>query len=545
MTARDKHGFQDRREAVHGGCRHDRRFACPVRALLMAGCGLLAACTVGPDYVRPHAPVPARWPTAALQASGASAPAAPSAGSTAAAPGELIPPLSPVTSGATDLKLWWDRFHDAQLSSLIARALRANLDLRVAMVRTQEALSQRDISRLALWPTLSANASYDLEEISEATPEGSLLTAVPKFSLPGVGRINIPNPYNQYQLGASASWELDLFGRLRRSIEAANAQAQVSLEDQRAVQVSLISQVAQNYIALRGAQARRAVALENLGTLTELLQLTQQRHAAGLNTELDVRNALAQLSQTRATVPALDLAITQSLHELANLLGAQPEALRAELQRPEAIPPVPPRVPIGLPAELVRRRPDIREAEASLHAATAQIGVAVADLFPQLTLSGAGGFQSDTLGSLLHWTSLFGSVGPALQLPVLDRGAWRTVSLYRLRAKEAALSYQATVLGALHQVEDAVAAYHADQQQRQWLIDTVAQNRIALQIARQRYGSGVTDFLNVLDAQRSLQQNELALLASTTAVSIDLVSLYQALGGGWNSSPAAASSPSP
>ncbi|HTW73532.1 MAG TPA: efflux transporter outer membrane subunit [Steroidobacteraceae bacterium] len=524
--------------SLHSRCRTGAAVAA-----VAAGTLVLTACTVGPNFVRPSPPLSAHWPAAALAPAAEPAPHVPSpaaGGITAEGQPETIPPLSRVTEGGADLASWWMRFNDPQLTSLIERALRANLDLRVAILRTQEALEQRSIDTGGSYPNFSANASYQLENISESTPEGSLLTAVPKFSIPGVGHVSIPNPYSQYQLGASASWELDLFGRLRRTSEAANASAQVSIEDQRSVRVSLLEQVAQSYLALRGAQARRAVALQDVQTIQQLLQLTQQRRAAGLTTEIDVRNALAQLSQTRATLPALDLSISQSIHALGNLLGEQPEALRAELARSAPIPPVPPRIPIGLPAQLVRRRPDIREAEANLHAATAQIGVAIADLFPRLTLSGAGGLQSDTAANLLNWKSLFGNVGPQLDIPVFDRGAWHTVPLYRLRAREAALTYQSTVLSALHQVEDAMAAYNADQQQRQWLTDTVTQNGIALQLARDRYASGLTDFLDVLDALRTLQQNQMSLLASTTAVSTDLVALYRALGGGWGA-PAAVS----
>jgi NodT family efflux transporter outer membrane factor (OMF) lipoprotein len=445
-----------------------------------------------------------------------------------------VPALSQLQEAPAQLTQWWMRFDDPVLSSLIERALRANLDLRVAVVRSQEALVQRDINEAGLWPSLSANASYDYERISESTPQGALIGSAAKFSIPGVGHLDIPNPFNQYQLGAAASWELDLFGRLRRAAEAANATLQVSIEDQRAVQVSLLAQVAQSYLELRSAQARYAVALQDLATADDLLQLTQQRYAAGLATELDVRNAAAQSSQTRATLPGLTLASTQAMHELAVLLAASPEALREELARPVAIPQVPPEVPLGLPAELARRRPDIREAEASLHAATAQIGVAVAELYPQLTLSATGGFQSESLGNLLSWSSLFGTAGPALVIPIFDRGRWKSVRLYDLRAREAALHYQSTVLGALQEVEDAAAAYQADQRERQWLTDAVAQNRAALQLARQRYDSGVTDFIDVLDVQRTLQQNEQSLIASTAAVSLDLVSLYRALGGDWD-----------
>lgn len=501
-------------------------FTARVADMLVAGaCGaglllLLAACTVGPNFVRPMPSTPAHWSGQALQA-------------------------DRVVEGPAALAAWWTQFHDPTLNSLIERSLNANLDLRTAVLRSQESLAQRDITAAGLLPSLSTNASYNRERISESTPEGSLLGTVGKFSVPGVGGLSIPNPYNQYQLGAAASWELDLFGRLRRSVEAANATVQVSVEDQHAVQVSLLGQVAQNYIALRGAQARRAIATENLATLEELLQLTQQRHAAGLNTELDVRNVIAQSSQARASLPAYDLQITQAIHALGDLLARPPEALRVELDAAAAVPPVPLRVPIGLPAELARRRPDIRQAEAKLHAATAQIGVAIGNLFPQLTLSAQGGFQSESVGSLVRWSSLFGSIGPTLQLPIFDRGVWKTVHLYDLKAQEAALSYQITVLNALHEVEDAAAAYSADQQQRQWLTDTVAQNRLALGLSQQRYHSGVIDFLDVLEAQRTLQQNQLALVTNTATMATDLVNLYRTLGGGWNREPPLSGSLSP
>lgn len=509
----------------------------PGRTVACALATLIAGCTVGPNFVRPSAPVPTHWGSLQQGGGRAQASGAPAASSASAAPGEQIPMLSTASEAPSDLQGWWLQFHDQELSSLVERALSANLDLRVAMVRAEEALAQRDVSAAQYWPNLSANAGYTLQRISESTPEGAILTSAGNLAIAGIGHLNIPNPYNQYQLGASLDWELDLFGRLRRTLEAANAAAQVSLEDQRAVRVSLLGEVAQSYVALRGAQARRAVAVQNIATIQDLLQLTQQRRAAGLTTELDVRNALAELSQTRATLPALDLQISQTIHTLGRLLGQAPEALRTQLQASSAIPPVPPSVPIGLPGELVRRRPDIREAEANLHAATAQIGVAISDLFPRLTLSGSGGFQADSAATLLRWSSLFANIGPALSIPVFDRGAWRTVKLYRLRAREAALSYQSAVLGALQQVEDALAAYDADQRQRQWLSDTVAQNQLALQIAQQRYSSGVTDFLNVLDALRTLQQNQMSLLASSTAVSTDLVALYRALGGGWQPQP--------
>jgi NodT family efflux transporter outer membrane factor (OMF) lipoprotein len=509
------------------------RLPLSIAAAALSG-AVLSGCTVGPNYVRPDAKLPEHWSQRALQPPSQATPAS---GELPIPSGESLPPLSTLSQQADALASWWQGFRDPKLEALIARSLDGSLDLRVAVLRSTEALAQSDVSRSALWPSLSANASYARERLSESVPAGAIIGNISKVSIPGIGHVNIPNPYNQYQLGASASWELDLFGRLRRTIEAANAAAQVSLEDQRAVQVSLLAQVGQSYVSLRAAQARKAVTLEDIATLTDLLTLTRQRYDAGLATEVDVRNASAQLSQTRAQLPALEQQISAAIHTLSILVGSEPESLRAELEQPAAIPPVPPVVPVGLPAELARRRPDIRQAEASLHAATAQIGVAIGALFPRLTLSAAGGFQSVTPGGLLQWNSLFGNVGPALEIPIFDRGNWKTVTLYRLKAQEAALSYQAAVLTALHEVEDAADAYNADQQQRQWLTDTVAQNREVLELARQRYESGVSDFLNVLDAQRTLQQNQLTLLASTAATSSDLVSLYRALGGGWSEQP--------
>ena len=329
------------------------------------------------------------------------------------------------------------------------------------MLRIEEARAQRAIAAAAFWPTLSLDAAFTRQRFSETTPTGSLFSSVGNIHLPGGASMSIPNPYNQFQLSAGAAWEIDLFGRIRRSVEAADAAQQVSVEDHRAVMVSVLADVAQSYMELRGAQARLRVAQENLATIDELLDLTRQRLAAGLTTHIDVSNAMAQADVTRAELPAFELQITQSTNQLSQLLGREPEALRAELQGEQPVPSPPSEVSIGLPAELARRRPDIREAEANLHAATAQIGVAVADLFPRLSLGASGGFQSETTGTLLEWASRFGSLGPTLDLPIFDRGRWKTVQLYDVRAQEAALAYRRTVLAALHEVENALAAYGA------------------------------------------------------------------------------------
>ena len=478
----------------------------------------LAGCTVGPNFVHPIPQTPAHW------------------SSPATTPDSIDNSRESTTTEETaDLRCWWADFNDPTLSSLIERSMASNLDLRAAVLRIEEARAQRGITAASLWPSLSANAAYSRTRISETTSTGSLFNSIGSIRIPGTTDISIPNPSSQYQLGANVSWEVDLFGRVRRSIEAADANIEESVEDQHAALVSLLGDVAQSYIELRGAQLRKATAEQSITITGELLELAQKRRAAGLTSDVDVVGATAQLTVTHAQLPALDLAITQAINQLSRLLGREPEGLRAELDAAAPIPPLPSAVPIGLPTELARRRPDIRKAEARLHAATAEIGVAVAGLYPRLTLTGGGGFQSETVGKLTQWASRFGSFGPTLELPVFDQGQWKTVQVQDVRAKEAALAYAATVLNALHEVENARAAYVADQDRRAWLDLTVAQNRDAWMLARQRYDGGVANFIEVLDAERTLQQNQGALAESSTVVGEDLVRLYRTLGGGWES----------
>ncbi|HWW19243.1 MAG TPA: efflux transporter outer membrane subunit [Steroidobacteraceae bacterium] len=487
----------------------------PIGWLRWLCCGLIASgCSVGPNFVRPQARTPEHW-------SAASAPAA-------------APRASHLSEDGQLAERWWLQFNDTGMQSLIERALKANLDLRIAMQRVEEARAQRDVTGAQAWPRLSVGASYTRARLSQTTPTGSLFSSVGQISLPGGAHVNVPLSYNQFQTDADASWEIDLFGRVRRALEAANAQIQVSIEDEHAVQLTLMSDVAQSYIELRGAQLRKATAVENIATLSELLELTQQRRDAGLTSDEDVSRSAAQLDATRSDLPALELQIVEGINALSALLAREPDALRAELETAAPIPAVPESVAIGVPADLARRRPDVREAEASLHVATAQIGVATADLFPRLVLSAQGGLQSQALSQLGEWASRFGSLGPSFQLPIFDRGQWRTVHLDKLRAQESALAYQRTVIQALREVANALAAFNADQDRRVQLDRAVSESRDALALARERYQSGVTNFIDVLDAQRTLQQNESALIDAISATSVDLVALYRALGGGWS-----------
>ncbi len=491
--------------------RPGRRLVPHTRLWLIATAALLTlGCSVGPDFKRPDPHVPAQW----SRASASSA-------------------LNTEPQAVVD---WWSTFQEPMLSSLIERSAASNLDLRAAVLRISEARAQREVAAAAFWPKVDANASFTRQRISEATANGAALTHLGNVKIPGVPAIGFPNPYNQFELGASASWEIDLFGRVRRSVEAANADLQASVEDQHAVFVSLCADVARTYIELRGAQLRKEVTDRSLATQKEIYDLTRQRRAVGMTTEFDVANAGAQLDSTQAQVPQLDSEVTRDINQLSLLLGREPDALRSELVAVRAVPQVPPTLPTGLPSDLARRRPDIRQAEARLHAATARIGVAVGDLFPRLTLSASGGTQSETGSDLLKWASRFGSIGPSFELPLFDGSRWATVRLQNVKAQEAALDYERTVLSALHEIENALAAYKADHDRGVSLAAAVEESRDALSLARDRYSSGVANFIDVLDAERTLQQNELSLSTNTTAVATDVVAIYRALGGGWETS---------
>ena len=321
---------------------------------------------------------------------------------------------------------------------------------------------------------------------------------------------------------------------------------EAAVEGAHAALLSMVSNVAATYIDLRGAQLRRSILERSLATQRDLLKLTRDRRNAGLTSDLDVENATAEVGTTQAEVPLADRQITVDINQLSELMARPPEALRAELERAQPVPAAPPVVPIGLPSDLVRRRPDVRQAEANLHVATAEIGIAISNYFPQLTLTAAGGFQSEGLSQLVDTASRFASFGPAIQLPIFEGGRLHAeVRLQKVKAKEAAVAYAQTVLTALHQVEDALAAYGDDQARRAALQTAVTASRNARVLARQRYESGVASFIDVLDAERTEEENEISLADATTAVSGDLVQLYRALGGGWEGGDNAASVPAP
>jgi NodT family efflux transporter outer membrane factor (OMF) lipoprotein len=341
-------------------------------------------------------------------------------------------------------------------------------------------------------------------------------------------------PFDLFQGGFDASWEVDLWGGVRRSVESATASSEAANEAKRSALLSSLAEVARDYIQLRGTQTQLQIARDNVRTARQSLSLTQQRAAGGVTTDLDVANASAQLRSTLAQIPTLEQQEAQLINALSLLLGQPPNALRDELATTAPIPPVPPRVPVGVPSELARRRPDVRQAEAQLHAATSDIGVAQANFYPSLNLTGSFGLQSLQFGQVFNIQAKQYAVGPGLTIPIFQGGQLRsTLQLREAQQQEAAVNFQKTVLQAWHDVDNALTAYQAEQARRDELVLAVTDNQHALILAQSRYQQGVADFLTVLDAERSLLAAQQQLADSTTIVSSNLVALYKALGGGW------------
>ncbi len=334
--------------------------------------------------------------------------------------------------------------------------------------------------------------------------------------------------------GFDASWEPDIWGGVRRAVESGRASVEAAGWAQRGALVSALAEVARDYITLRGTQEQLRIARENVSIAQQALALTRQRAQAGVTTDLDVANAAAQVRTVSAQIPSLEAQQRELTNALALLLGEPPGTLAAQLDVARPVPPVPPRVPVGVPSDLLRRRPDIRQAEAQLHSATADIGVATADFYPSITLSASMGFQALQFANLFKWDARQYAAGPGINIPIFQGGKLRyTLLLRQASQREAAVNFQKTLLTAWSDVDNALVDFDKEQERRQQLLDAVAQNRRALSLANSQYQVGVTDFLSVLDAQRSLFSAEQQLASSTTAVSNDLVALYKALGGGW------------
>jgi outer membrane protein, multidrug efflux system len=454
-------------------------------------------CAVGPNYQRPVVNTPAHW-------------SEPLAG------GETNAPAS--------LTAWWKNFHDPELDSLIDRAVQSNLDLQIAQARVREARAQYGIAAANLWPSADVSGSYARTETSHHQP---VLGSIP---VPA----DVPFENDVYQAGFDASWEIDVFGGKRRATEAAKAEVAASEYGRRATVMTLLGEVARNYIDVRGYQRRLAIARENIKAQTEALAITQNRYTNGVTSDLDVQQAATLLATTKAEVPTLETELQAAIHRLGVLLGQPPGALQTELARVAPIPAAPPKVPVGLPSDLLLRRPDVQQAERQLAAATANIGVARADLFPKFSLTGVAGFQSISASDWFTAGSRFWSIGPTVQWKIFDAGQVRAnIKVQNARQQQALAAYEKTVLTAFEDVEDNLVAYANEQNRRRSLEDAVASSRKSLALADKLYANGLTDFVNVLEAERSLYQAQDALVQSDRTVSTDVVALYKSLGGGW------------
>ncbi|WP_415489252.1 efflux transporter outer membrane subunit [Acetobacter sp.] len=494
----------------------------PLRQALFSGLAVLAlaGCTVGPDFHKPQIATPEKWRD------------------------PLPKGESRVTSASTD-PAWWTLFNDPILTRLENEVAASNLDLRAASARLAESNAERRIASAAQFPHMEANASYARERASTngilgllgaAEREGtdSIASGTQGFgpaAIPG----SIGNPsFNLPQYGMNASWEVDFWGHVRRQVEAATAAMHGTEEVRRDVLVSLMAETARNYIDLRATQSQIDILNHNIDIARHSVQLTQLRFDQGAATRLDVAEATGQLHSFESRLSPLKSQEIHLLNALSFLVAREPGALNAELGKAAPIPPAPPEVPAGLPSQLAERRPDIRMASERLHAATASIGVAIADFFPRVTLSGSLDVQALQFSGLGSWASRQYGFGPTATLPIFEGG--RLTGQLRLRKaqeQEAAVLFQRTVLKAWEEIDDAMAAFTAAQNQRDRLAEAVHENEIAVDIARTQYVQGASDFLNVLTVQNALLASQSALVQATANVADSVTHLYRALGGGW------------
>jgi NodT family efflux transporter outer membrane factor (OMF) lipoprotein len=449
-------------------------------------------------------------------------------------PQQAVPPsyAEPSTpAGTADLSTWWHGFDDPVLDKLVAQARAENLDLAEAASRIREAREGETIAGARGLPQVQANSSVSRNHISENAipiPPGAGGSGGGLFGFPGA-------TFNQYKLGFDASWELDLFGATRHGVEGARARTEAQVWSARDLQVSLSAEVARAYLELRSAQARAAIARAELKRQQEALELVRSRVQAGFVTHLDLDQQDAATRQAAAAIPPLEALARQQIHALGVLLGQPPEALIAELSIKAALPDRAPVPPPGLPSELLRRRPDIRAAERKAAAAVADVGVAIADLYPRISLTASPSLISTDLSSLLDWSSRNYSFAAGLVWPLFEGGRLKAqLAQADERQRRAVLDYRKAMLGGLKDVEDALARLDADRRRCADLEAAVLQAQGARAIALDQYRAGTANYTGVLAAEQGLHQAEDQLTQTRAAEAEDAVALYKALGGGWS-----------
>ena len=430
---------------------------------------------------------------------------------------------APVFTAATPAERWWSAFGDPLLDELIAAALADNPDLLAAEARVRAVRALRTAAGADALPQLEARGDVSRDQLSR---NGENFANLP-----------FPNPkseFTDYRVGFDASWELDFAGRTRRAIEAATARVDSALESRNDARVVLAAEVVSTYVSYRVGQQRVALAGETLTAYAETARLVELQRRAGLASDLEQQRAVAERLSAEAVVPALEAETGAALYRLAALIGQPPAALAARLAAVAPVPPPPDSVPVGLPSDLLRRRPDIRRAERELAAATADIGVAVAEQYPRFSLTGDVGVDSIRSGDLTRAASRFWNFGPQLSVPLVAGGRLRAQVSAREATRDAALqTYRGTVLTALADTESALIRYSRERSRAASLTASHAALEHSLALARQRYGAGETALTDVLDVER--QANQLADLKAQSAgqVALDFAALHKALGGGW------------
>ena len=506
-------------------------------------------CMVGADYQPPANPVPKGY-------------------------GESHAGPTTKASEPVDLSVWWRTFHDPELNSLVTRAIRGNNTFLQAQARVRQARAQLGVEWGNEFPTLALDGSYSRTQtartpgISTGTSAGNSTSGSGTMTTGGTGSTGstgstgttggtssgtgttggsaggnnttvtsglTKRQIDLYQAGFDAGWEVDIFGGLRREIEAAEYDLELQVDARRNALVTLTAEVGRDYVLLRGYQLQLQFANSNLASEKSTLELTRSRFRAGLTSDLDVAQAEASVAQTAASIPSLEIQIKQTIHALGVLIGEPPMTLAAELGKDRPIPVTPSEVPVGLPSELLRRRPDVRQAERQLAENTALIGVAVANLFPKFRLTGSVGQENTRFGLIARDQSTIWSFGPQIDWQILSYTQLRDeIRVSNAQQAQSLYAYHQVVLQSFADVEDALVAYAQDQVRQKALDDEVSANQRAVDLSTQLYERGLGDFLNVLTAQRALfaAQNDQATGRSNVAT--DLVQLYKALGGGWD-----------
>lgn len=476
------------------------------RAGTLLVAAVLSACAVGPDYRPPAVTTPDEWHAA------------------------LAPGARPAVGDDATLASWWTVLNDSLLNELIDDALKDNKSVEQALARVREARARRNISAAPLFPSLGASAGgRDTHRTRNSAAD----------DFPGGEGGTSSISGESYSAGIDASWELDLFGGRRRALEASTASFQATEAELRDVLVTLLGDVALSYVNVRTTQSRLAFAERNLESQRELVEITGWRAEAGLATELDVEQARATYAQTLAQIPSLESSLQAAMSRLAVLTGREPGALHERLLERRAIPTAPRDAVTSVPADVLRRRPDLRAAERRLAAQTAQVGVATAALYPSLSLSGSFGLASTSAGDLFSSGTETTSYGVSLNMPIFRAGALRQqVVAQNALVDQALASYEAVVLSILEEVENALTQWANEQRRYEALVQAVEAAQLANELALVQYNSGLVDFQTVLNADRQLVSTQDALAVSSGELTSNLIRLYKAFGGGWSVFPA-------